>query len=325
MASGTEGLEGQDPRPKDAWKDAWKIIFYNDYVWSLENSVYPEGLIRLIVEDLLKPEMLALDGIGDPPSEPLYYCIRIHHYYIRKIQLPVSAVLVDLGIHPEAVLIHELTHYLQNTQEENTQEVPRDYNHFMRLSLLEEVIALDSENSTPVEKMTDPFKPPFRTLNEDQVSDLENFFYRFYCKIGRARTRLANVFSENDEKNESDVEILIKAAIYFMVSCSVHREEDPSWIMRFTKFYNADNQTNHTPPENGFEPPMLPPTLARLALEVFKQIPEDQRDEHPVWKDWQAMTGMDWATLELAAAQTKWPTYPSQVLEGIYNDSNYLR
>ena len=65
--------------------------------------------------------------------------------------------------------------------------------------------------------------------------------------------------------------ILLEAIIYIVTNnniCANH----PKWLNEDTQHYNTNNGTNHQPPQNGLEPPMLPPTLARLVLPIIEKI-----------------------------------------------------
>jgi hypothetical protein len=200
------------------------------------------------------------------------------HYDVsnKTIILPLFDQLPDSNV-AHLMLVHELTHALGDFS--NTEQ--SEYLSFMRAALLEEYIANSSQNYGLAQ------------------AESENDALRIYFP----------------DLSVEDIKNLIEAINFIKISQGLYKKLNNHMIL-YTEAFNKAYGTQHQIPKNRFEPPMLPPTLARLALEVFKQIPEDQREEHPAWENWHTMTGINLATLKLAAAKTKWPTYPMS-MEGM--------
>lgn len=195
------------------------------------------------------------------------------HYNVsnKTIILPPFDQLSDSNV-AHLILVHELTHAL-GEDFSNTEQ--SEYLSFMRAALLEEWVTISSQNYGLAQ------------------AESENDALRIYFP----------------DPSVEDIKNLIEAINFIKISQGLYKKLNNHMIL-YTEAFNKAYGTQHQIPKNRFEPPMLPPTLARLALEVFKQIPEDQREEHPAWENWHTMTGINLATLKLAAAKTKWPTYP---------------
>jgi hypothetical protein len=229
--------------------------------------------------------------------------------------ITMKKIIPDSGDHGNpSTLPHELTHALRSELLSELLPDPKqcDYSSYMKSMLQEELIAISSQNYGAAKILTNQGSN-LNFITEAQGANLNKFLQ---CLRNPSST-LAEGFSNQDK------EMLLEGALYSMVAQYVYQTSN-SWWTHYTKYYNDTNNTNHAPPRDGFETPLLPPTLARLALEVFKQIPEDQRDEHPAWENWHTMTGINLATLKLAAAQTTWPTYQSEVLAVMPTNSKSL-
>ncbi len=218
----------------------------------------------------------------------------------------------DTGIVKPSILLHELTHALRREPFPGPKQC--DYSSYMKSMLQEECVAVSSENYGCTEFLDNGKFPKIFMLDQKQQKNL-NSFSRDIRDLGNPFSR----FLYEDKK------ILIAAIIHSMVAQSVYQTSN-GWWTRYTKYYNDANNTNHAPPRDGFEVPLLPPTLARQVSgvfdRIFERIPEDQHHAHPVWQHWMRMTGIDLDTLQLAAAQKKWPTYPSEVFTEMSHVSN---
>jgi hypothetical protein len=194
-------------------------------------------------------------------------------------------------------LLHEFTHALR--QDPFADPEKYDYLSYMRRMLEEEWVAISSQNYGCAKSLT------FWGVKDEQMAGLT------VC------------FSHTPPKHR---EILMEAAIYTIVTQNIYHGELKSWRQDYTKDYNTANNTNYKPPENGFEPPMLPPTLARLVRDTLENI----KKEHPgmsgvtIAQTWMTLMNLRPQSLELAAAQTTWPTYQSEVLAVMPTNSNSL-
>ena len=77
--------------------------------------------------------------------------------------------------------------------------------------------------------------------------------------------------------------------------------------MGLNTYYNRENNTNH-PVSQTFEPPLLPPTLAKAVKEILENNPSIIKNI------WHEETGITPKALALAAEQTQWPMFESDIL-----------
>jgi hypothetical protein len=186
-----------------------------------------------------------------------------------------SCRLSELGGDLDA-LVHEVTHALKPTPD--IQPQGSSYLEFMRDWLCEEIVAESScyygyDGSKKI--LNDFFRAPFL----DYHMILEGI-------------------------NKDDRETLTESVAYALLSKCCFETE--GWIRQYTKYYNQANNTNHSVSQT-FDPPLLPPTLARAVKDIL--------EKNPSIKDmWHKETGITPKTLALAAEQTQWPMFESDIL-----------
>ena len=188
---------------------------------------------------------------------------------ISLIKLPKSGGDLD-------ALVHEVTHALKPTP--NIQPQGSSYLECMRDWLCEEIVAESScyygyDGSKKI--LNDFFRAPFL----DYHMILEGI-------------------------NKDDRETLTESVAYALLSKSCFETE--GWIRQYTKYYNQANNTNHSVSQT-FEPPLLPPTLARAVKEILE-------NNSSIAETWHEATGITPETLALAAEQTQWPMFESDIL-----------
>jgi Zn-dependent peptidase ImmA (M78 family) len=258
------------------------------YLDNLKTSGYPEEYIALIIEHVQR----LIDNnqlIVKEDAHPRYDASN------KTIILPLFDQLPDSNV-AHLILVHELTHALRQDTIVNSREC--DYLSYMRRKLEEECVAVSSENYGWAKSFT------LQMVKAEQLAGL-TVCLRY--------------------THDKHREILIEAAIYTIVTQNIYHGER-EWTHDYTKYYNTANKTNYKPPENGFEPPMLPPMLARLVRDTLKNI----NNENPgifgnmIARAWMTLMNLRPQSLELAAAQTTWPTYKSEVLAGMSTNSNSL-
>ena len=275
-----------------------------------ENPVYPSSYISL-AESLSDPKRFSFkEGSEEGVCE---------YFDPTTGEIALLRVNNNENITTESsVLLHELTHALGSESFPDPREL--DYISYMRKNLQEECVAVSSENYGLAKILANPELAlgciSFPQITNEQVCTLIWFI-----------TLLPPLSTLSEDFSNQDKEMLFEAALYSMVSQNVYQTPN-TWWTHYTKGYNDVHGTNHQPPDNGFEVPLLPPTLARQVSgvfnRIFERIPEDQHHGHPVWQHWMRMTGIDLDTLKLAAAQKTWPTYPSEVLTGMNSGQNIL-
>jgi hypothetical protein len=199
------------------------------------------------------------------------------HYNVsnKTIILPPFDQLSDSNV-AHLILVHELTHALGDFS--NTEQ--SEYLSSMRAALLEEWLAKSSQNYGLAQA-------------ESENDDLRIYF---------------------PDLSVEDIKSLIEAIQFIKISQGLYKNLNTP-MLYYTEAYNKAHGTQHQIPKNRFEPPMLPPTLARLAVKVFEKIPEDTLKEHEAWKSWELLTKINWATLKSASQATTWPVYPKSVEE----------
>jgi hypothetical protein len=227
--------------------------------------------------------------------------------------ITMKKIIPDSGDHGNpSTLPHELTHALRREPFPDPKQC--DYSSYMKSMLQEECVAVSSENYGCTELLAGGKFPKISMLDQEQQKNLDSF-----SRDIRDSNNPASYFLYDDKK------ILIAAIIHSMVAQSVYQTPN-FWWTYYTEHYNEACETDHQLPDNGFETPLLPPTLARQVSgvfdRIFQRIPENQRHQHPVWQRWMSMTGIDLDTLQLAAVQKKWPTYPSEVFTEMRPVSN---
>jgi hypothetical protein len=192
---------------------------------------------------------------------------------ISLIKLPKSGG--DLG-----TLVHEVTHALKPTP--HAQPQGASYLGFMRDKLCEEIVAESSRyyGYDGSKQILDEISSP-------------PIFLEY------------NLILQGIEKNSQKTLILIEAAAYAVLSKNCFKKA--GWITDYTTYYNRENNTNHSANQT-FEPPLLPPTLAKAVKEILENNPSIIKDI------WYEETGITPKTLALAAEQTQWPMFESDIL-----------
>ena len=187
-----------------------------------------------------------------------------------RITLPASGV-------PLGILVHELTHALK--QNPNIQPKGASYLEFMRDWLCEEIVAESSRyyGYDGAKQILDEISSPPMCLEYDLI--VEGI-------------------------KQDDRETLIAAAAYAVLSKNCFKKA--GWITDYTTYYNRENNTKH-PVSQTFEPPLLPPTLARAVKEILE-------NNASIAETWHEKTGITPETLALAAEQTQWPMFASDIL-----------
>jgi hypothetical protein len=239
------------------------------YLDALRNSAYPQGYIDLIIEHVqrfIKEERLIFEDDAHP------------HYNVSNetIILPPFDQLSDSNV-AHLILVHELTHVFRKDFSNTEQS---EYLSFMRAALLEEWVAISSQNYGLAQA-------------ESENDGLRSYF---------------------PDLSAEDIKNLIEAINFIKISQGLYKNLNTHMI-HYTEAYNKAYGTQHQIPENRFEPPTLPPTLARLAVKVFEKIPEDTLKELEAWKSWERLTNIKWATLKSASQATTWPVYPKSLEE----------
>ena len=190
---------------------------------------------------------------------------------------------------PLGILVHELTHALKPTP--HAQPQGASYLGFMRDKLCEEIVAESSHyyGDDGSKQILHEISSPLIFLEYDLIS----------------------------EGIKQDEETLIAAAAYAVLSKDCF--EDVGWITDYTTYYNRENNTNHSVDQT-FEPPLLPPTLARAVKEILE-------NNSSIAETWHEKTGITSETLALAAEQTQWPMFESDILNqknmGLLEKSRY--
>ena len=190
---------------------------------------------------------------------------------ISLIKLPKSGG--DLG-----TLVHEVTHALKPTP--HAQPQGASYLGFMRDKLCEEIVA---ESSC------------YYGYNGSKQILREFSSVSIFLEYG--------LISEGIKQD--DRETLIAAAAYAVLSKNCFKKA--GWITDYTTYYNRENNTNHSANQT-FEPPLLPPTLARAVKEILE-------NNSSIAETWHEETGITSETLALAAEQTQWPMFKSDILD----------
>jgi hypothetical protein len=186
-----------------------------------------------------------------------------------------SLIMLPKSGGPLEILVHELTHALK--QDPNIQPKGASYLEFMRDWLCEEIVAESSRYYGSKQILKD-FSSGAIFLEYDLISK---------------------------GIKQDDKETLIESAAYAVLSKNCF--EKAGWITDYTTYYNRENNTNHSANQT-FEPPLLPPTLARAVKDIL--------ENNPSIKDmWHQETGITPETLALAAEQTQWPMFKSDILK----------
>ena len=255
-----------------------------------ESGAYPPEYLKL-VESLPKPRKFRFEELS-------FFKNASRGYFDPETgEIALPSINTD---QPTAVdrseLLHEFTHALRQDPFVDPKEC--DYLSYMRRMLEEEWVAISSQNYGCAKSLT------FRGVKDEQMAGLT------VC------------FSHTPPKHR---EILMEAAIYTIITYGIYQSAS-TWTHDYTQYYNTANNTNHKPPENSFEPPMLPPTLARLVRDTLENI----KNENPgmlgvmIAQTWMTLMNLKPHSLELAADQTTWPTYQSQVLAVMPTNANSL-
>jgi len=193
-----------------------------------------------------------------------------YHTRTSLIHLPKSGGNLE-------TLVHEVTHALRPTS--HAQPQGASYLGFMRDSLCEEIVAESS--------IYYGCGGSKQILNK--FSSAPIFLNRYMISKG---------IKQNNRKT------LIESAVYALLS--KYCFETGEWIRHYTKYYNQENNTNHAVSQT-FEPPLLPPTLARAVKDILENNPS-------IAEIWQEKTGITPETLALAAEQIQWPMFKSDIL-----------
>jgi hypothetical protein len=212
-------------------KHAEKCLPYYFSKDSISKTTYPEGFVDLVrswsfsnrSRFLFVPTLKRGEG---------QYISEISRIILSSCRL--SEWGGDLG-----VLVHEVTHALKRTPHANPKGA--SYLEFMRDWLCEEIVAESSryygyDGSKILDKI---FSPPI-------FLEYELIFLEY------------ELTSQGIEKNSQKT--LIEAAAYAVLS--KHCFKSAGWITDYTAYYNQENNTDHSVSQI-FEPPLLPPTLAR--------------------------------------------------------------
>jgi hypothetical protein len=161
------------------------------------------------------------------------------------------------------LLVHELTHALEPRA---IRPYKMNYLDFMRKKLCEEIIACSSERLPLTKKILEHAQKNIEHhIFMLPMIDKNDSFWEFLQKLAKD-----TFFSQEDK------ETLLELCIYNMLSKKVFLEMGfPSniWISGYTKDYNTCNQTNY-PLDQTFEPPLVPPTLARAVQDIFGSFPK---------------------------------------------------
>jgi hypothetical protein len=289
--------------------EAQKILNY--YAAALyEQGLYPEEYLELIcnLSDPARFSFLEQTGSFDhitkeivlpiptPPSKASPITPKLK--FLAQQEFPAFWALMHIAevtptIDRPHVWPHELTHALR--QEPEIKPEDHNYDFFMKMALWEEVVADSSTFYNRSKSIVDDQKVNHFQLTALQIHGLN----------GLAHQMNASLNLTNEDK-----ETLMNGALYaFLIENSYQSE---GWINSYTNYYNTTTLTNHIPPTVGFEPPLLPPTLARLVLDVFEKIPTEEQLIVPGF--WLNMTKTTHEDLCLAAEQTQWPTFKSDIL-----------
>lgn len=201
-----------------------------------------------------------------------------------------SRITIPKSGGPLGILVHELTHALK--QDPYIHPQGASYLEFMRDALCEEIVAESSHyygDDGSKQILDEIFSPPI--------------FLEY------------DLTSQGIEKNSQKT--LIEAAAYAVLSKDCF--EEVGWITDYTTYYNRENNTNHSTNQT-FEPPLLPPTLARAVKDILENNPS-------IAEIWQEKTGITPETLALAAEQTQWPMFKSDIVNqqnmGLLEKSRY--
>lgn len=266
-----------------------QISLYLDALRKSEK--YPPRYLEL-VESLLDPDKFRF-------QELRFFKNGIRGYFNFKTgEIVLPSINID---EPKVVdrseLLHEFTHALRQDPFVDPKEY--DYLSYMRRMLEEEWVAISSQNYGCAKSLT------FLGGKDEQ---LEGF------SVCYRHTR-----------SKEYKEILTEAAIYTIITYDIYQSAS-TWTHDYTQYYNTANNTNHKPPENGFEPPMLPPTLARLVRDTLENIKKENPGMSGVMiaQTWMTLMNLKPHSLKLAALQTTWPTYQSQVLAVMPTNANSL-
>lgn len=252
-------------------KHAEKCLPYYFSKDSISKTTYPEGFVDLVRSWSFsnRSRFLFVSTLKRGEGK---YIPEISRIILSSCRL--SEWGGDLG-----VLVHEVTHALKQTPD--VQAKGASYLEFMRDCLCEEIVAESSCYYGDDGGLK-------QILREFSIAPM---FLDYY------------MISENIKKN--DMETLTESAAYALLSKCCFETE--GWITKYTTYYNRKNNTNH-PVSQTFEPPLLPPTLAKAVKEILENNPSIIKNI------WHEETGITPKALALAAEQTQWPMFESDIL-----------
>jgi hypothetical protein len=257
-----------------------------------ETNQYPPeylGLIRRITD----PEYVVfVNPSYFPEGQYQYGACDGKTFYIGK---PVKGKNQDFVAYPQA-LLHELTHSLKPDSSKPDSSIDeKSYLEWMRAMLCEEVVAESSVFYGLSKALLDP--------NRKKPLYLNHLCIPKNLAISNDLHKNIKEISSQQGLPKEEKEILLESLVFLYLMDSAFKS--PRWIESYTQYFNAENGTNHDPNQY-FEPPLLPLTLARAVQDVFK-------NNSKIAVVWHTMTGIDSQTLSLAAQQAQWPRFKSDI------------